>query len=132
MQTRQRLFDSQPDKRILSILLYIKGTTNQIGRILNKHNIRTILNSNIRIILKRQILRNPKDQRFPLSFARVYKIPCSCEQVYIEEIGRIVNLRIKEHQCDIRLKHATQSALSEYNIETRHQILFEMIATIVT
>jgi len=37
----------------------------------------------------------------------------------------MINLRIKEHQRDVRLKHATQSALSEHNIETRHQILFD-------
>ncbi|XP_018353098.1 PREDICTED: uncharacterized protein LOC108754932 [Trachymyrmex septentrionalis] len=34
--------DTQPDERILSILPYVKGTTDQIGRILNKHNVRTI------------------------------------------------------------------------------------------
>jgi len=37
----------------------------------------------------------------------------------------MINLRIKEYQRDIRLKHVTQSALSEHNIETGHQILFE-------
>ena len=40
------------------------------------------------------------------------------------------DLRIKEYQHDIRLKHVTQSALSEYNIETGHQILFDKITTI--
>ena len=30
----------------------------------------------------------------------------------------------EEHQRNVRLKHVTQSALSEYNIETGHQILF--------
>ena len=49
--------DTQP-KRILSIFSYVKGITNLIGRILNKHNIRIILKP-----LKKigQILRNPKD-----------------------------------------------------------------------
>jgi len=36
-----------------------------------------------------------------------------------------MNLWIKEYQCDVRLNHATQLVLSEYNIETRHQILFD-------
>ena len=49
---------SQLDKRILSILPYIKGTTNRIGRILNKHNIRTIFKPPKKI---GQILRNPED-----------------------------------------------------------------------
>jgi len=37
---------------------------------------------------------------------------------------------IKEHQRDVRLKHITQSALSEHNIETGHQILFDETVTI--
>ena len=53
-----------------------------------------------------------------------------CEQVYIEETGRIINLQIKEYQRDVRLKHVTQSALSEHNIETGHQILFDKTITI--
>jgi len=42
----------------------------------------------------------------------------------------MVNLRIKEHQRDVKLKHVTQSALSEHNIEIGHQILFEKTTTI--
>ena len=41
-----------------------------------------------------------------------------------------VNLRINEHQRDVRLKHVTQSALSEHNIEIGHQILFDKTTTI--
>jgi len=77
-------------------------------------------------------LRNPKDQKPPLSFAGVYKIPCSCRKVYIGETGKMVNIRMKEHQRDVRLKHITQSALSEHNIETGHQILFDKMTTIAT
>jgi len=42
----------------------------------------------------------------------------------------MINLQIKEHQSDVRLKYVTQSTLSEHNIETGHQILFDKIATI--
>ncbi|XP_018309188.1 uncharacterized protein [Mycetomoellerius zeteki] len=38
--------DTQPDERILSILPFVKRTTDRIGRILNKHNIRTIFKPN--------------------------------------------------------------------------------------
>jgi len=73
-------------------------------------------------------LRNPKDQRPSLTSrsARVYKIPYSCGKVYIGEIGRmwVINVRMNEHQRDIRLKRITQSILSEHNIEIGHQILF--------
>jgi len=60
--------------------------------------------------------------------ARVYKIFCSCGKVYI---GRMVNIHMK-HQHDVRLKHITQSALLEHNIETGHQILFDKTTTIAT
>ena len=60
--------DTQPDDKILSILPYVKGITDRIGRILNKHNIRTIFKSPKKI---GQILRNPKDQRPPLSSAGI-------------------------------------------------------------
>ena len=125
MQTRQSLTYNQ--KGSYPFFPYVKGTIDRIGRILNKYNIRTIFKPSKKI---GQILRNPKDQRLSLSSAGVYKILCSCGQVYIGEIGRMVNLRIKEHQCDVRLKHVMQSALSEHNIETGHQILFDKTITI--
>jgi len=81
----------------------------QIGRILNKYNIRTVFKLPRKI---GEILRYPKDQRSPLSSAGVYKIPCFFKNVYIGESGRMVN--IKEHQCDVRLKLITQSALSKH------------------
>ena len=54
----------------------------------------------------------------------------SCGQVYIGETGRMINQRIKEHQRDVRLKHIMQLALSEHNIETIHQVLFDKTTTI--
>jgi len=80
---------------------------NRWDRILNKHNIRTIFKSPKKI---GKILRNPKDQRPPLISAGIYKIPCSCGQVYIGKTRRIINLRIKEYLRNIRLKHVMQSA----------------------
>jgi len=44
----------------------------------------------------------------------------------------MVNICMKEHQRDVTLKHITQSALSEHNIETGHQILFDKTSTIAT
>jgi len=44
----------------------------------------------------------------------------------------MVNIRMKEHQRNVRLKHITQSALSEHNMETGHQILFDKTTTIAT
>jgi len=113
-------------KRTFFILPYIKGTTNRIGKILNKYNIQTVFKPPKKI---EQILRNPRDQR-PLNSAGVYKIPCSCGKVYIGETERMVNIRMTER--DVRLKYITHSALSEHNIEIGHQILFDKTTTIAT
>jgi len=64
-----------------------------------------------------------------LNSAGVTKYLVSASKYTLEKSGEW-NLRIKEHQRDIRLKYATQLALSEYNIKTRHQILFDK--TIIT
>jgi len=116
-------------KRTFSILPYIKGITDRIDRILNKYNIQIIFKLSKKI---GQISKNPKDQRPPLSSAGVYIIPCSCGKVYIGETGKMVNIRMKEHQRDVRLKHITQLALSKHNIETGHQILFDKTSIIAT
>jgi len=98
----------------------------RIGRLLNKYNIQTVFKP-----LKKigQILRNPKDQRpqFCMDIQNTLLLWKS-----IGETGRMVNTRMKEHQRDVRLKHIIQSALSERNIETSHQILFDKTTTIVT
>jgi len=66
----------------------------RIGRILNKYNIQTVFKPTKKI---GQILRNPKDQRLPLSSAGVYKIPCSCGKAYIGETRRMVNICVKKY-----------------------------------
>jgi len=99
----------ETDKKNFSILPYIKGTIDRIGRILNKYNIQIAFKPSKKM---GQILRNPKDQRPPLSSAGVYKIPCSCGKVYIGETGRMVNICMKEHQeRDVRLKHHITSII---------------------
>ena len=114
--------DTQSDERILSILTCVKGIINRISRILNKHNIRTIFKSPKKI---GQILRNSKDLHSAPQECTKYLVPAG---KYTLEKLRMVNLWIKEYHCDVRLKHVTQSALSEYNIETEHQILFDKTA----
>jgi len=78
---------SQSDKRILSILLYVKGTTDRIDRILNKYNIRIIFKTPKKI---GQILRNPKDQRLPLSSAgaRYIKYLLPASKYTLEKLGK--------------------------------------------
>ena len=41
----------------------------------------------------------------------VYKIPCECDKVYIEETGRAMQDRIKEHDRDIKLARTRTSVV---------------------
>ncbi|XP_032678501.1 uncharacterized protein LOC116847522 isoform X1 [Odontomachus brunneus] len=60
----------------------------------------------------------------------VYRILCSCGKVYIEETGRMVNTRTKEHQKAVKLKNGTQSALEEHNLESGHKMRFDKVTVL--
>ena len=56
----------------------------------------------------------------------VYRIPCSCGDVYIGTTKRSANARIKEHERNCRLRQAENSALAEHSLlYPEHKILFE-------
>nr|XP_060615668.1 uncharacterized protein LOC132765391 [Anolis sagrei ordinatus] len=104
-------------------LPYIKGTTDRIGKLMRKHNIQTICKPTKKI---QQMLRSAKDKRDPLTSAGVYRIPCSCGQVYIGTTKRSAQTRIKEHERHCRLLQPEKSAIAEHLMnQPGHSILFE-------
>ncbi|XP_072845561.2 calmodulin-lysine N-methyltransferase isoform X3 [Pogona vitticeps] len=103
-------------------LPYIKGVTDRMGKLLEKHNLQTVFKPTTKI---QQMLRSAKDRRDPLTTAGVYRIPCSCGQVYIGTTKRSIHTRIKEHERHCRLKQPEKSAVAEHAIkQTGHEILF--------
>ena len=50
----------------------------------------------------------------------VYKIPCECGKVYIEETERTMQEGLKEHDRDIRFARTQNSEVSEHANETGH------------
>nr|XP_012137516.1 PREDICTED: uncharacterized protein LOC105662086 [Megachile rotundata] len=119
--THKHTTDTHDKEHATTFLPYIQGTTDRIGRILRKHNIRTVFTTHTKI---GQLLTSPKDPQPQLSTPGVYKIPCSCDQVYIGETGRSVYTRRKEHERCARLGYI-QSAVAEHQITTGHKILFD-------
>nr|XP_060632240.1 uncharacterized protein LOC132775540 [Anolis sagrei ordinatus] len=104
-------------------LPYIKGTTDRIGKLMRKHNIQTIYKPTKKI---QQMLRSAKDKRDPLTCAGVYRIPCSCGQVYIGTTKRSAQTRIKEHERHCRLLQPEKSTIAEHLMnQPGHSILFE-------
>ena len=77
------------------ILPYVKGVTEGISRILNKHLVSTAVQPKQTI---QNLLVHPKDKVDKLDKSKiVYKIPCkSCDQVYIGETGRKFGTQMKE------------------------------------
>jgi len=52
----------------------------------------------------------------------IYRIPCECGKVYIRQIGRSIQLQIKEHNRHTRLVHPNKSAVAEHSINHDHII----------
>ncbi|ERL95717.1 hypothetical protein D910_00155 [Dendroctonus ponderosae] len=67
--------ETQDEHKSWACLPYIHGVTDTIGKILEKHQVKTIFKPTRTI---QQTLRSAKDKRDPLSAPGVYKVPCSC------------------------------------------------------
>ena len=50
---------------------------------------------------------------------------CSCGKCYIGETGRSFQVRIKEHEEDIRKERTRTSALAEHSHKTKHHVFLE-------
>ena len=55
----------------------------------------------------------------------VYQIPCSCGNVYIGEMKRALETRIKEHRAATRQGETEKSAIAEHAWGQQHPILWE-------
>jgi len=113
--------------QITTVLPYIHGVTDHIGRILRKKNIKTTFKPLNKIS---QILPSAKDARHALSCKGIYKIPCDCGSVYIGETGRSIQTRIKEHQRYVKTRSSAHSALAEHFLDTGHKICFDQTSVV--
>ena len=109
------------EQRTKTVLPYIKGTTDRIGRILRRHNISTAFKPYQTI---RSQLRNPK-HKIKLENQGVYSIPCgTCGLKYVGQTNRRISARVNEHKLSIKNKQTT-SALFIHQHETNHKIDFD-------
>lgn len=109
------------DKNNISISLpYIKGTSEQIQRILRKHGISSYFKPFNSI---RQLLVHPKDKTEIMKQSGViYHIPCAtCQKTYIGETARPLGIRVEEH------KKQNSSAILEHQQNTGHKIDWEKV-----
>ena len=85
-----------------AVLPYIKGVSEILRRCLQQQGVRTVFKSDT--TLSSHLVR-PKDVLEPTKQdGVVYKIPCKCGKVYIEETGRAMQDRIKEHDSGLLIR----------------------------
>jgi hypothetical protein len=101
---------------------------NHISRVLARYNIKSVGLPHMKLS---SLLRPVKDH-LGLRISGVYRIPCECGRVYIAQMGRSVDIRLKEHQRHIRLEHPEKSAVAEHSIEQGHRIQFHNSSILAT
>jgi hypothetical protein len=89
------------------------------GRVLARHNIESVGLPQMKL----SNLLHPVKDDLGLRTS-VYKIPCECGRVYTEQMGRSMDIGLKEHQWHIRLEHPDKPAIVEHSIKNRHHTQF--------
>ena len=107
---------------ITAFLPYINKVTDHIGNVLKTCSIKTVYLPTKKI---RDFLKPVKDHIHIHKKAGVYRIPCSCGQVYIGTTKRSVATRLKEHERHSRLKQVDKSAVAEHSMLQDHKIQYE-------
>ena len=96
-------------------------TFEKLANVLKNKQIKTIFHPQNSL---RNILDKEKDRINPMQKKGVYLVPFSCEDVYIGESIRSIQIRLKEHCVDIKQKRK-KSALVVHSLKTKHQIRME-------
>lgn len=116
--------EKEKEERSLTtvFLPYISGTTDKIGRMLKKHNIKTVFKTTRKL---NSFFRSVKD-KIPQEDCGVYRIPCDCGEVYIGQTKKALKERIKEHKRSaIHLSAVSlhSTLVNEHGI--KHNILYD-------
>ena len=103
-----------------TIIPYIEGLSEEIRRILNGYNIRTVFRT---VDTLGRIFTSVKDPIPPEERTGViYKIKCICGDFYVGETGRNLTTRLKEHKAACRLAAFDRSAVAKHAWQEGHEI----------
>ena len=115
--------EQEREKEPLVVIPYVTGMSEDIRRVCRKFNIRVVFKSGRTL---RSMLTKVKDT-LPLGKQSnvVYRIPCSCGQVYIGETKRRLETRLMEHRDACERGMMEKSAVAEHAWENHHPIDWE-------
>ena len=111
------------DKKVIAAIPYVKGTSERIARILRPYNILVAHKplTTLRDVLTKVKDPSPKNSRV----GAIYRIACSeCPASYVEETGRTLQRRVKEHKRCIANKD-TSNRIAVHHMTTNHQMDWE-------
>ena len=97
------------------VIPYVAGMSEDIRRVCRKFNIRVVFKS-------RQTLRSLLTKVKGKQSNVVYRVPCSCGQVYIGETKQRLETRLKECQDACERGMMERSAVAEHACENHHPI----------
>ena len=105
------------------VIPYVAGMSEDIRHVCRKFNIRVVFKSGRNL---RSMLTKVKDM-LPLGKQSnlIYRIACSCGQVYIKETKQRLETRLKEHQDACERGMMEKSAIAEDAWENHHLIHWE-------
>jgi hypothetical protein len=124
MNKKDRMTRVQNDQtsNLKAFLPYIRGVTDKIAKVLKRKEIVTSFKPLITIRQRMKSVKDPIDQQ---QGKGIYKVSCSCGKCYIGETRRSFQVRIKEHEADIRNERTRTSALAEHSLKTKHHVCLE-------
>lgn len=94
-----------------AFLPYISGVTDKIGRLVTKYKVQTIYSPTKKLEGHFEWVKDKKDA---LCVPGIYRIPCSCGKVYVEQTKRSITIRIKEHKANDTRENRPSHTIQEY------------------
>jgi len=123
MELVARLAKTNDKPTSTAYIPYTQTTYGRQSRMLAKHNIKSVA------LPPRKIFNYlpPVKGALRLCTPGNYSNPCECGRVYIGQSGRSIQLRIKEHNRNIRLAQPDKSAVAEHS--TNHEHIIKLLDT---
>lgn len=107
----------------MAVVLFCSSIMNQLARLLQRKNIKTVEQPSLKIKHLMRIVKDPVGSNVP----GIYKTPCSCGLTYIEQTGRTVAIREKEHKHHLQLGNVELSMVTQQGWDKAHTIWFEEV-----